>query len=682
MCGIFAYVNYLVERDRSFILNSLLVGLSRLEYRGYDSAGSNPFDRPLTNYAGCCTFTALLHCQVMIFRQVGKVIALRQKIEEQKSLDTSKIFVAHAGMAHTRWATHGVPSERNSHPHRSDPKGEFTIVHNGIITNYKELRTVLEKFGFVFESDTDTEAVAKLAKYIYDTQKSVMGSALTFTALVKAVCKELEGAFAIILKSTHFPNELVAARRGSPLLIGVKTSKKLKVDFVDVDTEVPDANDEKNLLLPDQPKIRRTHSRAFLGDDGVVVPIEYILASDASAIIEHTKKVLYLEDDDIAHISEGDLHIHRLRRDDHMSSGSFAHFMQKEIFEQTESVINTMRGRVNFDDQRVVLGGLRSQLANIRRSRRIIFSACGTSFHSCVAVKAIFAELTEMPISVELSSSFLDEKLPIFRDDVCVFVSQSGETKDTLLALEYCKDHGALCVGVTNTVGSTISRETHCGVHINAGPEISVASTKAYTSQFIALTMIALQLSDDNMSKIHRRAEIIEGLSRLSSDIKKTLSLEPQIKQHVALLKDAKNLILLGRGYQSATCLEGALKIKEVTYIHAEGILAGELKHGPLALIEPSMPIILAMTKDRHYADNDNALKQVTARGGRPLIIASETDPSEFDGLPTLRVPQNVDALQPIINIVPLQLLSYHLAVARGINPDSPRNLAKSVTTA
>lgn len=285
-----------------------------------------------------------------------------------------------------------------------------------------------------------------------------------------------------------------------------------------------------------------------------------------------------------------------------IQKGNFFHFMSKEIFDQPTSVVNTMRGRLNFDTHQVVLGGLRSQLANIRRSRRIIFSACGTSFHSCLAVKSIFAELCEIPISVELSSSFLDEKLPVFRDDVCLFVSQSGETKDTLMALQYCKERGALCLGVTNTVGSTISRETDCGVHINAGPEISVASTKAYTSQFIALTLIALQLSDDNLRVRDRRYEIIDGLHRLTDDIKKALLLEPQLKQLAyGKLKGASDLILLGRGYQSATCLEGALKIKEVTYIHAEGILAGELKHGPLALIEERMPIILLMPRDRHY---------------------------------------------------------------------------------
>ncbi|KAJ3326527.1 glutamine--fructose-6-phosphate transaminase (isomerizing) [Blyttiomyces sp. JEL0837] len=688
--GIFAYLNYLIEKDRAFIANTLTSGLARLEYRGYDSAG--------------IAIDGDGDGEVLIFRQVGKVGALKKKILEDKSIDFTKSFMSHVGIAHTRWATHGQPSERNSHPHRSDPKNEFLVVHNGIITNYKELRMVLEKKGYVFESDTDTECIAKLAKYLYDSQKG--NKSLTFTSLVKAVIKELEGAFALLLKSTHFPNELVATRRGSPLLVGVKTAKKLKVDFVDVefgtDQQALDklAEEEANLLSPTDPahpKIRRSHSRAFMSEDGLPQPVEYFLASDPSAIVEHTKRVLYLEDDDIAHISEGDLHIHRLKREDGISSirsiqtlemeiaeimkGSFDHFMQKEIYEQPESVVNTMRGRVNFDEHKVNLGGLKAYLSTIRRCRRIVFTACGTSYHSCLATRAIFEELTEIPVSIELASDFLDRRTPIFRDDVCVFVSQSGETADTILALRYCLERGALCVGITNTVGSSISRETHCGVHINAGPEIGVASTKAYTSQYIALVMMALQLSEDRISLTERRKHIIDELYELSRYIKETLALdkELQLLAKEVLCKE-KSLLIMGRGYQNATCLEGALKIKEVSYMHSEGILAGELKHGPLALIDENMPVILIMTKDSLYPKVQSALMQVTARKGHPIIICNQGDTGISNQYRTIRVPQVVDCLQGLITIIPLQLLSYHLACLHGVDVDFPRNLAKSVT--
>ncbi|KAJ3159699.1 glutamine--fructose-6-phosphate transaminase (isomerizing) [Irineochytrium annulatum] len=689
MCGIFGYINYLVEKDREFIVNTLLTGLSRLEYRGYDSAGiATDGDRD---------------DEILIYKQVGKVAALRKKISDDKALDMKKTFVSQVSMAHTRWATHGQPSERNSHPHRSDPKNEFLVVHNGIITNYKELRLVLEKKGYVFESDTDTECIAKLAKYLYDSQKG--NKALTMTALVKAVAKELEGAFAMILKSTHFPHEMVATRRGSPLLVGVKTAKKLKVDFVDVEfgAEQNDklAEEEANILSPLDPahsKIRRSQSRAFLSEDGQPQQIEYFLASDPSAIVEHTKRVLYLEDDDIAHINEGELHIHRLRRDDGMSSirsiqtlemeiaeimkGSFDHFMQKEIYEQPESVVNTMRGRVNFDEHKVTLGGLKAYLSTIRRCRRIVFIACGTSYHSCVATRASFEELTEIPVSTELASDFLDRRTPIFRDDVCVFVSQSGETADTILALRYCLERGALCVGITNTVGSSISRETHCGVHINAGPEIGVASTKAYTSQYIALLMFALQLGEDRISMSERREHIINELYELPRYIKETLALDKELQTLARdVLSKEKSLLIMGRGYQNATCLEGALKIKEVSYMHSEGILAGELKHGPLALIDENMPVILIMTKDSLYPKVQSALQQVSARKGAPIIICNTDDANLSDGsYRTIRVPATVDCLQGIITIIPLQLLSYHLAVLHGIDVDFPRNLAKSVT--
>jgi len=691
MCGIFAYLNYLVEKDRRFIIDTVLNGLGRLEYRGYDSAGI-ACDGAKEN-------------EVYLFKQVGKVNQLRKLINDRTDVDFTKTFFSHTSMGHTRWATHGQPSPTNSHPHRSDPKNEFTVVHNGIITNYKELKTVLEKKGYPFESETDTEAIAKLAKYLWDSQKG--GKTLTFTNLVKAVIKELEGAFALIFKSVHFPNEVIATRRGSPLLIGVKTAKKLKVDFVDVEFGPGDvekkidevAEEAGHALSPsgvEAPKLRRSQSRAFLSEDGMPQPIEYFLASDPSAIVEHTKRVLYLEDDDIGHIAEGELHIHRLRRDDGMSSirsiqtleielaeimkGEFDHFMQKEIYEQPDSVINTMRGRINFDNHKVTLGGLKVYLPTIRRCRRLVFLACGTSYHSCVATRGIFEELTEIPITCELASDFLDRKCPIFRDDVCVFVSQSGETADTIIALRYCLERGALCLGVTNTVGSSISRETHCGVHINAGPEIGVASTKAYTSQFIALVLIALQLGEDRTSLTERRNEIIDELHELPKYIKEVLAIDKDLQTLAKdLLYKEKSLLIMGRGYQNATCLEGALKIKEVSYMHSEGILAGELKHGPLALIDENMPVILIMTRDSLYPKVQSALQQVTARKGQPIIICNSGD-TGITSKHTIRVPQTADCLQGLITIIPLQLLSYHLACLHGVDVDFPRNLAKSVT--
>ncbi|PLW19950.1 hypothetical protein PCANC_00414 [Puccinia coronata f. sp. avenae] len=702
MCGIFAYASYLVEKDRRYIIDTLLNGLQRLEYRGYDSAGIElDGDEP---------------GQVFIFKQVGKVKLLRAHTD-QATVDFTKSFLMQSSMAHTRWATHGQPSSLNCHPHRSDANNEFTVVHNGIITNYKELRLVLEKRGYQFETETDTEVAAKLCKFLYDNSK---GKNLTFTGLIKSVIKELEGAFAFVFKSAHFPDEIVVCRRGSPVLIGVKTEKKLKVDFVDVEVAGPNEGELESLssptdaasqaksgllappteggLKPGGAKLIRSQSRAFLSEDGVPQPIEYFIASDASAIVEHTKRVLYLEDDDIAHIAEGEFHIHRLRRNDGVSSvraietlemelaaimkGNFDHFMQKEIYEQPESVVNTMRGRVNFDTGRINLGGLKAYLPTIRRCRRIVFVACGTSFHSCLATRATFEELTEIPVSIELASDFLDRRCPIFRDDTCIFVSQSGETADTILAMRYCLERGALNVGVVNVVGSTISRETHCGIHINAGPEIGVASTKAYTSQYIALVMMAIQLSEDRMSLTERRNQIIDGLHELPRQIREILTQDKEIQQLAGTISKERSLLIMGRGYQHATCLEAALKVKELTYMHSEGILAGELKHGPLALIDENMPVILIMTKDSLYPKVQSALQQVTARKGSPIVIANEGDTglTAADSTRILRVPQTVDCLQGLLTIIPMQLLSYHIAILRGVDVDFPRNLAKSVT--
>ncbi|KAK6908216.1 glutamine-fructose-6-phosphate transaminase (isomerizing) [Kwoniella mangroviensis CBS 10435] len=710
MCGIFGYCSFLVEKDRKYVCDVLCNGLARLEYRGYDSAGIGiDGDTPTS--------------PLVMFKTVGKVASLRKDIAEATAtpspaeantaephkVDMKKVFLSQTSMAHTRWATHGVPSNTNCHPHVSNALTEFSLVHNGIITNYKELKLVLLKRGYTFHTDTDTEAVAVLCKYVWDSQPH---KRLNFTELIKTVIKELEGSFAFVFKSTHFPDEIVAARRGSPLLIGVKTDRKLKVDFVDV--ELP-TNEERVdgveagglLAVPNSvadghgaagPKLRRSQSRAFLSEDGMPQPIEFFVASDASAVIEHTKRVLYLEDDDIAHIAEGELHIHRLRRDDTVSSvraiehleielaeimkGQYDHFMQKEIYEQPESVVNTMRGRVNFDTRQVLLGGLKAYLPVIRRGRRLLFVACGTSYHSCIAVRGVFEELTDIPVAVELASDFLDRRTPVFRDDVAIFVSQSGETADTILAMRYCLERGALCLGVVNTVGSTLSRETHAGIHINAGPEIGVASTKAYTSQYVALVMMAVQLSDDSILKTARRQQIIDGLHDIPAQIRKVLAMDKALQEMAkSMLAKEKSLLIMGRGYQYATCLEGALKIKEVSYMHSEGILAGELKHGPLALVDEHLPVIFIMTRDSLYPKVQSALAQVTARKGRPIIICNEDDETVSDAAKCIRVPQTVDCLQGLINVIPLQLLSYHLAVMNGVDVDFPRNLAKSVTT-
>ncbi len=645
--------------------------------------------------------------------------ALKNKIESIAP-DRTKTFVSHCGIAHTRWATHGEPKTINCHPQRSDPKNEFVVVHNGIITNYRELKTLLETKGFIFESETDTECIAKLAKFVYDTHKK-NNQDLDFHQLAKLIIYELEGSYGLLIKSSHFPNEVIATRKGSPLLIGVRTEKKLKVDFVDVefpdkavteagagldnlsiDENEPTSPTSTRLDLPTNSisdNLRYSQSRAFLSEDGIPMPVEFFLSSDPSSVVQHTKKVLFLEDDDIAHIYDGELHIHRAKREAGASStraiqtlemelqqimkGPYNHFMQKEIFEQPESTVNTMRGRIDFENRSVNVSGIKSWLSTIRRCRRIIMIACGTSYHSCIATRSIFEELTEIPVSVELASDFLDRKSPVYRDDTCVFVSQSGETADTMLALNYCIERGALTVGIVNSVGSSISRVTHCGIHVNAGPEIGVASTKAYTSQYIALVLMALSLSDDRISKIQRRNEIIDGLKKIPEQIKRILSLNETIKSLCDItLQHQKSLLLLGRGYQYATALEGALKIKEISYMHSEGVLAGELKHGVLALVDDKLPMICIATRDSLFPKVMSAIEQVCSRYGKPIIICNEGDDilGSKRELVKLEVPLTVDCLQGLLNVIPLQLMSYWLAVGKGIDVDFPRNLAKSVT--
>lgn len=689
MCGIFGYANYCECVSRKHILDTLINGLCRLEYRGYDSAGlavDGSDDK-----------------DVFVVKSVGTVKKLKERLESQlskSSLDRTATFISHVGIAHTRWATHGAPSMLNSHPHVSDPTAQFVVVHNGIITNYKPLKEMLLAKGIPFESDTDTEVIAKLVKYLYDTLRED-NKPLPFPRLVMHVMHGIQGAYALLLRSTAYPHEVVACKVGSPLVVGLKPGAEDEIKVIK--SSISDATLATNGHILNNPDKNQASTK-----------VEYFLSSDASAIIEHTDKVVYFEDNDLMHIaSNGALTMFSLANSEttraiasnrciatldmeleQIMKGSYPHFMLKEIFEQPESLTQTMRGRVlqrvlpegssrndtvSIAFQDVHLGGLSQHIGDFRRSSRIIFVACGTSFHSCLAARQVMEELTELPVSIELASDFLDRRTPLFRSDVCVFVSQSGETADTLEALRYAKRCQALTVGIVNVVGSSIARLTDCGVHTNAGAEIGVASTKAYTSQILVMVIIALQLSIDSRAKQSRRREIHEALLSLPSLVKRTLTeLDDRMKVVAERLQENSSILLFGRGYQYATCLEGALKIKEVSYIHTEGIHAGELKHGPLALIDEKMPIILFASQDSCATKVQNALHQLLARGDvSNMIIVGVKGDSEIErysrDAELILVPKTVDCLQAVLNIIPMQLLSYHLAVARGLNVDQPR---------
>ncbi|KAM8707447.1 hypothetical protein ACLKA7_011520 [Drosophila subpalustris] len=696
MCGIFAYLNYLTPKSRQEVLDLLVTGLKRLEYRGYDSTGV-AIDSPDSK-------------SIVMVKRTGKVKVLEDAIQEHFcGGEYSEPVMTHVGIAHTRWATHGVPCELNSHPQRSDVDNGFVVVHNGIITNYNDVKMFLTKKGYEFESDTDTEVFAKLVHHLWKKHPNI-----SFRELVEQAIQQVEGAFAICVKSKHFPGECVASRRSSPLLVAIKTKTRLATDHI----PILYGKDDKKLSLDQdaetgKPQELRPHGQTR---ELPVLPrsdstsefmpldqreVEYFFASDASAVIEHTNRVIYLEDDDVAAVRDGTLSIHRLKKsldDPHareittlkmeiqqIMKGNYDYFMQKEIFEQPDSVVNTMRGRVRFDGNlengNIVLGGIKDYIPEIKRCRRLMLIGCGTSYHSAVATRQLLEELTELPVMVELASDFLDRNTPIFRDDVCFFISQSGETADTLMALRYCKQRGALIVGITNTVGSSICRESHCGVHINAGPEIGVASTKAYTSQFISLVMFALVMSEDRLSLQQRRLEILQALSNLADQIREVLKLDSKVQELAKDLYQHKSLLIMGRGYNFATCLEAALKVKELTYMHSEGIMAGELKHGPLALVDDSMPVLMIVLRDPVYVKCMNALQQVTSRKGCPIIICEEGDEeTKAFSARHLEIPRTVDCLQGILTVIPMQLLSYHIAVLRGCDVDCPRNLAKSVT--
>ncbi|XP_009595147.1 glutamine--fructose-6-phosphate aminotransferase [isomerizing] 1 [Nicotiana tabacum] len=677
MCGIFAYLNYNVTRERRYILEVLFNGLRRLEYRGYDSAGisidSSDSDSP-----------------PLVFRQEGNIESLVKSVYQDVAatdLNLEESFSVHAGISHTRWATHGEPAPRNSHPQSSDAGNEFLVVHNGVITNYEVLKETLLRHGFTFDSETDTEVIPKLAKFVFDKANEEGDQSVTFSQVVLEVIRHLEGAYALIFKSRHYPNELIACKRGSPLLLGVKDlEEETSAESSFSDAKFPSSNGQ---------------------------PKELFLSSDANALVEHTKKVLVIEDGEVVHIKDGGVSIYKFdqAKNNHggtlsrpasvqralsilemeveqINKGKYEHYMQKEIHEQPESLTTTMRGRLirggSCKSKTVLLGGLKDHLKTIRRSRRILFIGCGTSYNAALAARSILEELSGIPVTMEVASDLVDRQGPIYREDTAVFVSQSGETADTLLALEYALENGALCVGITNTVGSAIARHTHCGVHINAGCEIGVASTKAYTSQIVVMAMLALAIGGDTLSNQARREAIIDGLFDLPSKVKEVLKLDEEMKDLAKLLIAEQSLLVFGRGYNYATALEGALKVKEVALMHSEGILAGEMKHGPLALVDENLPIVVIATRDACFSKQQSVIQQLHARKGRLIVMCTEGDAASVSvggSCRVIEVPQVADCLQPVINVVPLQLLSYHLTVLRGYNVDQPRNLAKSVTT-
>ncbi|KAL5566715.1 hypothetical protein UlMin_029879 [Ulmus minor] len=697
MCGIFAYLNYNVNRERRYILQVLFNGLRRLEYRGYDSAGisiDDSFDNSVSTDPDIAQSSSSgvsgLSPPPLVFRQEGNIESLVKSVYQEVAeteINLEESFPVHAGIAHTRWATHGEPAPRNSHPQTSGPGNEFVVVHNGVVTNYEVLKQTLVRHGFAFESETDTEVIPKLAKYVFDKANEEAGDqTVTFSQVVLEVMRHLEGAYALIFKSRHYPNELIACKRGSPLILGVKE------------------------LTEDLSNGSKFHDDNFFSKNGH--PKELFLSSDANAVVEHTRKVLVIEDGEVVHLKDGAVSILKFDKEkgkhgalsrvasirralsvlemevEQINKGKYEHYMQKEIHEQPESLTTTMRGRLirggSSKGKTVLLGGLKDHLKTIRRSRRIVFIGCGTSYNAALAARPILEELSGVPVTMEIASDLLDRQGPIYREDTAVFVSQSGETADTLHALEYAMENGALCVGITNTVGSAIARNTHCGVHINAGCEIGVASTKAYTSQIVVMAMLALAIGSDTISNQARREAIIDGLIDLPNKVREVLKLDQEMKDLAQSLIAEQSLLVFGRGYNYATALEGALKVKEVALMHSEGILAGEMKHGPLALVDENLPIFVIATRDACFSKQQSVIQQLHARRGRLIVMCSKGDVASVSlggSCRVIEVPQVEDCLQPVVNIVLLQLLAYHLTVLRGFNVDQPRNLAKSVTT-
>lgn len=613
MCGIVGYIGH----KEAYPI--IIKGLKRLEYRGYDSAGVVLYDGN----------------DLKLSKTKGKVSDLEERAKQE---GTSAGTI---GMGHTRWATHGVPNDVNSHPHFSN-SGELVIIHNGIIENYEPLKKELIKRGYTFKSDTDTEVLVNLIEDVQKKDNLKLGKA------VQVALNQVVGAYAIVVFDKKKPNELVAARLGSPLAIGV-------------------------------------------GED------EFFIASDASPFIEYTSNAIYLEDEEMAVIRLGkELKIRKIKDDslvdpyiqelqmnlEQIEKNGYDHFMLKEIYEQPNVIKDTYRGRLHTDTGIIKMAGVEDNLQKFLNANRILIVACGTSWHAGLVAEYIFEEFARIPVEVEYASEFRYRNPIINKDDVVIAISQSGETADTLAAIKMAKENGAFVFGVCNVVGSSISRETHAGAYTHAGPEIGVASTKAFTTQITVLTLIALRLA--NAKGTLTKSDYFRYLQEMElipQKVEEALQTNDVAQKVAAVYKDASNCLYLGRGYNFPVALEGALKLKEISYIHAEGYPAAEMKHGPIALIDEQMPVVVVAPKQEHYDKIVSNIQEIKSRSGKIIAVVTKGDTQVKDLADhVIEIPEVSDALSPLVTTIPLQLLSYHIAVMRDCNVDQPRNLAKSVT--
>ncbi|QHS62803.1 glutamine--fructose-6-phosphate transaminase (isomerizing) [Chitinophaga agri] len=609
MCGIVAYIG---QREAYPIV---LKGLKRLEYRGYDSAG-----------------VALLNGGLKVYKKKGKVAELEDFL-------SGKDVHSHVAIGHTRWATHGEPSDRNSHPHTSG-NGKLAMIHNGIIENYAMLKQELLKKGHTFKSDTDTEVLIHFIEEIQQSNQCGLEEAL------RIALKRVVGAYVIVLVDQDNPDTLIAARKGSPLVIGVGKG-------------------------------------------------EHFLASDASPIVEYTKEVVYVNDYEIAIIKADELILKNISNERQtpyiqkldielaaIEKGGYDHFMLKEIFEQPQTLFDSLRGRLDAKSGTLTLGGIREHARLLSQAKRIIIVACGTSWHAGLVAEYMIEELCRIPVEVEYASEFRYRNPVVGEGDVIIAVSQSGETADTLVAIESAKEKGAIILGVCNVVGSSIARISHAGAYTHAGPEIGVASTKAFTAQLAVLCMIGLRVAQEKGSITQQRLQhLIDELDAIPEKVATALKLNDKIREIADKYKDARDFLYLGRGYNFPVALEGALKLKEISYIHAEGYPAAEMKHGPIALVDENLPVVFVATRDSYYEKVVSNIQEIKARKGKVIAVVTEGDQT-IRGMADdiIEVPASDELVAPIVSVIPMQLLAYHIGVLKGFDVDKPRNLAKSVT--